>query len=91
MLVDGKPAPDVTVEVEFYNRDNKYATPNDYFVTQTVRADQNGVFTYGVPFAGWWGFAALSTSSEKLDHDGTPKDVELGAVLWAEFLDPVRR
>ena len=91
VLVDGKPVPGAEVEVEFYNRDNKYAAPNDYFVTQVVRADQNGVFTYGIPFAGWWGFAALTTSAEKLDHDGEAKDVELGAVLWAEFLDPVRR
>lgn len=91
VLVDGKPAPGVEVEVELYNRDNEYAAPNDYFVTQVVRADRNGVFTYGIPFAGWWGFAALSTSTEKLDHNGEPKDVELGAVLWAEFLDPVRR
>ena len=91
VLVDGKPAPGAEVEVEFYNRENKYAAPNDYFVTQVVRADQNGLFTYGIPFAGWWGFAALSTSSEKLEHEGEPKDVELGAVLWAEFLDPSRR
>ena len=60
-------------------------------VTQGVKADANGVFTYAVPFAGWWGFAALNTADEKLDHDGTPKNVELGAVLWAEFVDPVKK
>lgn len=37
-----------------------------------------------------WGFAALNTADEKLDHDGTPR-VELGAVLWAEFVDPVKK
>ena len=26
-----------------------------------------------------------------VDHDGTPKNVELGAVLWAEFVDPVKK
>lgn len=56
-----------------------------------MKADANGVFTYAVPFAGWWGFAALNTADEKLDHDGTPKNVELGAVLWAEFVDPVKK
>ncbi len=91
VFVDGKPAPGLDVEVEFYNRDGRYAPPNDYFVTQVVKTDGNGVFVYGVPFAGWWGFAALSTAAEKLEHDGEPKDVELGAVLWVEFLDPVRR
>lgn len=34
---------------------------------------------------------ALNTADEKLDHDGTPKNVELGAVLWAEFVDPVKK
>ncbi len=91
VLLDGKPVPGADVEVELYNRDKRYTAPNDYMVTQVVKADANGVFTYAVPFAGWWGFAALNTSDEKLDHDGTPKSVELGAVLWAEFVNPVKK
>lgn len=91
VLLDGKPVPGAEVEVEFYNRDGQYAAPDDYFVTQTVRADERGVFTYGIPFAGWWGFAALSMSKDSLEHDGAAKPVELGAVLWAEFLAPVRK
>jgi len=83
--------PGADVEVELYNKDKKYEAPNEYMVTQVVKADANGVFTYAVPFAGWWGFAALNTADEKLDHDGTPKNVELGAVLWAEFVDPVKK
>lgn len=88
VLLDGKPVPGAMVEVEFYNRDGRYETPNDYMITQVVRADENGVFTYGIPFAGWWGFAALNTAGEKMDFEGAPKDVELGAVLWTEFLEP---
>ena len=91
VLLDGKPVPGAEVEVEFYNRDKHYAPPDDYFVTQVVKADANGVFTYGVPFAGWWGFAALSTAAESMQHDGEAKPVELVAVLLAEFLDPVRK
>ncbi len=91
VLVDGKPAPGVVVEVEYYNRDKKYSPPNDAFVTQSVRTDPNGIFTYGVPFAGWWGFAALTTGDKQMEYKGKPKDVELGAVLWTEFLDPVRK
>lgn len=91
VLLDGKPVPGAEVEVEFYNKDGKYEAPNDYLVTQVVRADADGVFTYGVPFAGWWGFAALNTATEKMDRDGAPKDVELGAVLWTEFLEPARK
>ena len=77
--------------MEFYNRDKQYGAPDDYFVTQTVRADERGVFTYGIPFAGWWGFAALRMAKDGLEHGGVLKPVELGAVLWAEFLDPVRK
>lgn len=91
VLLDGKPVPGAEVEVEYYNRDGKYAAPNEYLVTQVVKADANGVFTYGIPFAGWWGFAALNTSDEKMVRDGESKDVELGAVLWAEFVSPVTK
>ena len=85
--VDGKPVPHVEVEVEYFNKDAKYTAPTDYMVAQTLKADQNGVFTYAAPKAGWWGFAALNTSDTKMKHDGQEKDVELGAVLWVEFLD----
>ena len=91
VLLEGKPVPGADVEVEFYNKDGKHEAPNEYMITQVVRTDANGVFTYGVPFAGWWGFAALNTATEKITHDGAPKDVELGAVLWTEFLEPVRK
>lgn len=91
VLLDGQPVPGAEVEVEFYNQDDTYAAPNDYMIAQVIKADASGVFTYGVPFAGWWGFAALNTADEKMDHEGTAKDVELGAVLWTRFVDPGRK
>lgn len=91
VLLDGQPVPGADVEVEVYNQDGAYEAPNDYMVAQVVKADANGVFTYGVPFAGWWGFAALNTAKEKMDHEGAAKDVELGAVLWTRFLEPARK
>jgi cobalt/nickel transport protein len=83
--VDGKPVPYADVEVEFYNKDNKAMAPNDYFITQGLKADANGVFSFAVPKAGWWGFAALKTSDSKMKKDGKEKEVELGAVMWVEF------
>ncbi len=85
--VNGKPVPYSEVEVEFYNQDGTYHAPNDYLVTQTIKADSNGVFTYAVPKAGWWGFAALNPSDTPIKHDGQDKEVELGAVLWINFVD----
>ncbi|GAG45252.1 unnamed protein product, partial [marine sediment metagenome] len=61
----------------------KAKAPTDYMVTQTIKADVNGLFTYTAPRAGWWGFAALNTSDEKIEG----KDVEMGAVLWVKFHD----
>ena len=86
VMLDGKAVPYAEVEVEYYNENGKAEAPTDYMVTQVVKADQNGVFTYAAPKAGWWGFAALNTSDEKMKYKGEDKDVELGAVLWIEFL-----
>jgi cobalt/nickel transport protein len=85
--VDGKPLPYAAVEIEFYNKDNKVEAPTEYMVTQAVKADRNGVFTYAVPKAGWWGFAALTTADFKLKKDGKDKAVEIGGVIWVYFQD----
>lgn len=83
--LDGKPVPYAEVEVEFYNKDKKAAAPSDYMVTQTVKADGNGVFVYAAPVPGWWGFAALNTSDKKMKQGNEEKDIELGAVIWVKF------
>ena len=40
------------------------------------------------PWEGWWGFAALSEADYKIKHEGVDKPVEIGAVLWTEFVTP---
>jgi cobalt/nickel transport protein len=85
--LDGKPVPFAEVEVEYYNKDSRIQAPTAYMITQTIKADQNGVFTYAAPVAGWWGFAALNQADFKLEHAGEKKDVEIGAVIWVEFHD----
>jgi cobalt/nickel transport protein len=85
--LDGKAVPFAEVEIEYYNRDGSATAPTEYMITQVVRADANGIFTYAPPRAGWWGFAALNNAEEKIELDGVEKDVELGAVLWLEFVD----
>jgi cobalt/nickel transport protein len=84
----GKPVADADVEVEYWNADKKVTAPNDYFFTQVVKTDKNGVFTFAVPKAGWWGFAALTEEKQAIQHtDGKKKDAEYGAVLWVQFTD----
>ena len=83
--VDGKPAPYAEVEIECYNRDGNRTAPSDLMITQTVKADGNGVFSYVAPWAGWWGFAALSEADFTLTREGEEKPVEIGGVLWVHF------
>ncbi len=86
ILYKGRPVPHAVVEVELFNG-GRYTPPNDYFVTQVVRADANGVFTYVAPAAGWWGFAALLPGEEEIRG----KEVEIGAVIWVKFDELVRK
>jgi cobalt/nickel transport protein len=83
VLVNGKPAAGAEVEVEYYNKGNVLQAPNDYHITQVIKADDNGIFTFTCPLAGWWGFAALSEADFTIkDPAGNDKGVETGAVLW---------
>ena len=82
--VDGKPVAHAEVEVEYYNEGGKVKAPDEPFITQVVKADSNGIFTYAMPKAGWWGFAALNTADFKLKHDGKEYPVEIGAVIWVK-------
>lgn len=85
--VNGKPAPFSKVEVEYYNEDGKLKAPADPMITQIVKSDANGVFTYAIPRAGWWGFAALHHDSKKMRHEGKEYPVEIGALLWVKTRD----
>jgi cobalt/nickel transport protein len=91
VLLNGKPVPNAEVEVEYLNAspDNPgvVTAPSDPYVTQVVKADGNGVFSYAMPRAGWWGFAALNEASWKLKKDGKEKGVEIGAVYWVHTRD----
>lgn len=84
-LKNGQPLKNAVVEVEFLNTDNSRQAPNEYFVTQTLLTDINGVFTYGAPWPGWWGFAVLTESDSKMDLNGQAKNAELGGVVWVKF------
>jgi cobalt/nickel transport protein len=83
----GKPVANVDVEVEFWNAGKKVTAPNEYFYTQVVKTDKNGVFTFAVPKAGWWGFSAINLEKKALEREGKKVDAEYGAVLWAQFTD----
>jgi nickel transport protein len=88
VFLNGKPLPEAEVEVEFYNQEQQFKAPSDLHITQVVKADAAGIFTFSCPQPGWWGFAALSSADYTLKNpQGEEKEVELGAVLWI-YMDP---
>ncbi len=85
---NGEPVPFATVEVEYYNEGGKVQAPNDALVTQVVKADAQGVFSYTMPRAGWWGFAALVDGAQKTPGPGGEMvDIELGGLIWVKTVD----
>ena len=86
VLYKGKPAANVEVEVEFYN-DKNLKAPSEDHITQVVKTNENGEFSFVMPLSGWWGFAALIDDDESIEKDGKKYPVELGAVIWVETKD----
>nr|WP_040622532.1 DUF4198 domain-containing protein [Rhodovulum sp. PH10] len=92
VLSEGKPAAGVEIEIEYMAAEPDMTTrkagepsvsppPGGALVAVT---DQNGMFTFGVPKAGFWGFAALGSGPEKT-HQGKPLSQD--AVLWVRAWD----
>jgi cobalt/nickel transport protein len=85
----GKPVPHAIIEVEYYNDRKQLHLPAAAFATQVIKADGLGVFCYAMPFPGWWGFAALVSSTRQLKNpEGKPVAVELGGLMWVHARQP---
>lgn len=82
--VNGKPLPFADVEIEHFNEGGKIKPPKDAYVTQVIKADANGVFTYAIPKAGWWGFSAITDATYKLKKESKEYPVEIGGVIWVK-------
>ena len=92
---NGQPVPFAEIEVEYVNynpdmKNNRFSAtanvnlPSDLFITMTIYADANGTFTFGIPKAGQWGFAALGVG-EKTEFKG--KELSQDAVIWVQAHD----
>ncbi len=86
VYLNGKPAANRPVEIEFFNKGGKLKAATEYMVTQVVHTDSEGIFCYSPPAPGWWAFSALSTARYTIKHGGQAKEVELGGVIWVKFL-----
>ncbi|MCZ7585990.1 MAG: DUF4198 domain-containing protein [Deltaproteobacteria bacterium] len=88
VMKNGQPLPGAEIEISYENEGGAVKAPAEAYTIQVVQADENGVFSYAMPRAGWWGFAALAESDKQLkDPDGVMKPVEIGGVLWVRTRD----
>jgi cobalt/nickel transport protein len=87
VLANGEPVAGAEIEIEYMaaepDMDGSAATapvasppPGGAVV---AISDANGYFTFGIPKAGYWGFAALG-SGPVTEHEG--KELSQDAVLW---------
>lgn len=95
VLSNGKPVANAEIEVEYMSHKpdlkknalsakSSVKYPNDGMITQTIISDADGVFTFALPKAGWWGFAALGVGPDT-KHEG--KDLSQDAVIWVQAVD----
>lgn len=84
---NGNPVPFAEVEVEWRN-DGSITAPADAFVTQVIKAGPDGVFSYAMPRAGWWGFAALVEADALVPNpNGDMVPMEEGGLIWVNVRD----
>jgi cobalt/nickel transport protein len=87
VMYDGKPSPFTRIEVEYIN-EGKVHPPSDPYVTAVIKSDANGYFSYAMPKAGWWGFAALQTGVRQMQNpSGETVPVEEGGLIWVRTID----
>ncbi|WP_044417408.1 DUF4198 domain-containing protein [Halarcobacter anaerophilus] len=82
VVYNGKLVPNTEVEVELYN-DFGLKAPTDAHITQVVKTEDNGVFSFVMNHKGWWGFAALIENGEK-EYKGKKYPIENGALIWVK-------
>ncbi len=92
VLAEGKPVAGAEIEIEYMAAEPDMNTSASSKPTVSPMAggavvavsDANGYFTFGVPKAGYWGFAALG-SGPATEHEG--KELSQDAVIWIRAWD----
>ncbi|SBW11352.1 Additional periplasmic component NikK of nickel ECF transporter [uncultured Alphaproteobacteria bacterium] len=92
VLSEGKPVAGAEIEIEYIaaapdmktNSAPKPSVQPPAGGAIVAVTDENGVFTFGIPKAGFWGFAALGTGPAK-ELQG--KELSQDAVIWIRAYD----
>jgi cobalt/nickel transport protein len=80
----GGPRP-LPVEIERYNAAPPKELPSEEYITRTVRADDNGVFTFTLTEPGWWCMTGQYGIGKK-EHQGNTYPMRQRATFWV-FVD----
>ncbi|WP_246657496.1 DUF4198 domain-containing protein [Cohaesibacter sp. CAU 1516] len=92
VLTNGKPVAGAEIEIEYLSAEPDMETnaatepkaggmPGGAIV---ALSDDNGYFSFGIPKAGFWGFAALGSGPDT-EHEG--KELSQDAVIWIRAYD----
>ena len=95
VLSDGLPVPFTQVEVEYLNHpldveNNRFEdeglinAPHPSLEAMVILTNEFGEFSFAMPKAGWWGFAALTVGPERV-YNG--KNLSQDAILWVQVTD----
>jgi cobalt/nickel transport protein len=95
VLSDGVPVPFTQVEVEYLNHaldldNNRFEdagqidAPHPSLEAMVILTNAEGEFSFALPKAGWWGFAALTVGPET-EFNGMPLSQD--AILWVQATD----
>lgn len=92
VLAEGKAVPHAEIEIEFMaaepdvtnNHAKSTTTAEATGGALVIYADEEGYFTFGIPRAGFWGFAALGSGPDT-HYEGKPLSQD--AVLWIRAYD----
>lgn len=95
VLSDGIPVPYTQVEVNYLNHpldvenrrfaeEGLYEAPHPAFETMVILTNEFGEFSFNMPRAGWWGFAALGVGPE-YEYNDMPLSQD--AILWVQAVD----
>lgn len=95
VLAEGKPVPNAELEMEYINHPPDLTSlrfaatpsvelPQSSFGTMSLRANDRGEFTVGLPRAGWWGICALAVGP-RTEHEGKPLSQD--AAMWVHVRD----
>ena len=90
VFIDGMPASEVEIEVEYYNTLG-LNSPHSGFVPQVIKTDERGYFAYTFPFPGLWGFSAITERGKLKGKDGKDYPLELDGVFWVKVYPKPRK